>query len=238
MIAISFGRVDLVSKFLTVIDDINNPKLYAWGYRQPYSPAHMAMHPEGSMRISVVAQLSMISLIGQAGADFNYRPSNSLYSNPPLTAGLLYGDSTINEIEQRQAYGLLYGANPKLKGTSFAGINLQRNKKVFELAFSYFLKMAGSKPLVGLKIDPTVKNIFKDFAEKREELDECVNLSLGIINTTSQIKIKQQEIDLLTTQKTKKSKEKQRHFLAVKKSLEAKNKKLTTRLSKLKPLLP
>lgn len=237
MIAISFGRVDLVSKFLTVIDDINNPKLYAWGFKQPYFPAHMAMHPEGSVRISMVAQLNMIRLIGQAGADFNYRPP-FICSNPPLAAGLFSGDSNMDLVYQRQAYGLLCGAKPKLKGTVFAGIDLQRNKKVFELAFSYFLNRVFSESLIGLKIDLTVKNIFKDFAKERADLDECCDLSFGIINTTAQINTAQKKISLLRMQKTKKSKAKQRHLLAVKESLEAENKKLTNRLSKLKPLLP
>jgi hypothetical protein len=90
--AICLGDVDLVHKFLSVIPDVNDLKLAAWGYRQPYMPTHMALDPSFPhiKDVPLAHRLAIIDAIGVKGADFklvDYKASH--YTNPPLAAGLL-----------------------------------------------------------------------------------------------------------------------------------------------------
>ena len=89
-LAILFGKPDKVEKFLSVVENVNDDIFTAWGYRQPYYPAHVALDPQFPTEVSGVwlgHRLRIIDLLGEKGADFNKLPpaiTLGVYQNPPL----------------------------------------------------------------------------------------------------------------------------------------------------------
>ncbi len=116
-IAVSLGKVSLVQKFLSVIDDVNSDHCLAWGYRQPYTLAHMALDPQypwAKTPVSLEDRLMIIDILAQKNADFNRIEIASTQYKPPLIAG----DSSSHEVQKirifLRARAILFGADPYL----------------------------------------------------------------------------------------------------------------------------
>ena len=180
MLAIAHGYVKTVSKLLNYIDDVNDPMLTAWGYRQPYWPAHMAVD-QAVVRssISLEDRLAIIDLLGQKGADFNIMPGDfeiGIYNNPPLIAGTC-GLHIIDDTFKLLARAVLYGADPMVQGSSgsFVCINPTSDcplgtfgsqaNSLCQIAFDDF--MVQSKLSKNLKLAPSVVEKFKKIKEER-----------------------------------------------------------------------
>ncbi|MBT4880153.1 MAG: hypothetical protein HON43_04180 [Alphaproteobacteria bacterium] len=115
--------------------DVNDSAFEAWGFRQYFSPAHVALDPQFPyVSASLKDRLAVIDLLAQMGADFNSIPSEGLYQNPPLTAGTTH-TTRVPDYQQLQARAILHGADPELKGSSFFGISLDSEKNSYFLAF-------------------------------------------------------------------------------------------------------
>lgn len=108
--AIADGNVDLVRKFLGVIDDVkseddvesivdvNAESIFCWGYRQPYSLAHIVLDPGNFWRRGVEIKSAeslnylknmyeIMDMLAEKGVDFNRSPEYNLYPYPPVQAG-------------------------------------------------------------------------------------------------------------------------------------------------------
>jgi hypothetical protein len=122
-LAISLGKPGIVEDFIKCVDDINGEKLDVFGYRQPYTVAHVAMHPNYILSnhisetfdpagASLHDRLKIIHLLGQKGADFNIIRENNGYKYHPLQLGSHSGTCILNDVADGfRARGLLYGAD-------------------------------------------------------------------------------------------------------------------------------
>ena len=180
MIAIAFGDIRRVKKFLPVIDDVNAPLLTAWGYRQPYTVAHMALDPrfpESTSKVPLINRLQILDLLGEAGANFNINLVSryvGVYMNPPLVAAGL--NSRHAYTDPLRARALLYGADPVVKGSSgsLVCINptsecpldtfLSEAHRLCEIAFKDFYTLSAKG--IRLTLAESVKDIFKPSAEE------------------------------------------------------------------------
>lgn len=256
MLVISLGRSNLVCKFLPVVPDVNDPRLYAWGYRQPYNAAHMALDPvfpEDQPPSKLSDKLIIIDALGERGVNFNFVPAFlriNTYHNPPLAAGQPAGRFG-GDVNFLRARALLYGADPSVSGSSFHPIDLTRDweksdecrycayySRLLHPAFGYFVERVNAGKRAYLRPVPAVMDYFEQIARERgmqwpikEERELRIELRLDKLAT--QIQGKQKEISALKRQSTKNAKGKARHLLLVKKSLEEEAKALTRRLRRL-----
>lgn len=115
-LAISLGKRNLVSKFLSVVEDVNDKALVVWGYRQIYTLPHVALdprYPEVSQNVPLEDRLEIIDELAKKGADFNKIIKWGGYKNPPLAAGDSSSFHLEDVLDPLRARALLYGAEPK-----------------------------------------------------------------------------------------------------------------------------
>lgn len=157
-LALAVGKLDLVRKFLPVIPDVNAPELTSWGYRQPYTPAHVVLdpqYPSASQEVFLEYRLMIVDALGECGADFNAIISPSIigaYGNPPLAAGEPEGGHP-KLMTQLRAVGLLYGADPARTGSCWWGLNLEEELLLGDFALPYYM----ARVQAGIKLRPTEK---------------------------------------------------------------------------------
>jgi hypothetical protein len=152
-LAISLGKRELVSKFLSVVEDVNDKALVVWGYRQIYTLAHVALdprYPEVSRNVPLEDRLEIIDELARKGANFNKIIKWGGYKNPPLAAGEPSSSHLKNVIDHVRARALLYGADPNIKGSCFWGINLKKELDLLSLTISYYIE----KENVGASLNP------------------------------------------------------------------------------------
>ena len=185
-LAISLGRVDAVRAFLAVVPDVNDPILAVWGYRQPYTLAHLALDPRFPYflgdNVPLKNQLEIIDALGERGANFNAILKNSKldpYTNPPLAAGGPSGYADLKLMPHLQARALLYGADPAVKGSCFHGVDLTRDEynagperypyfsKLLHPAFEYYQERMQAGFEANLKPVPAVMGYFEKIAQER-----------------------------------------------------------------------
>lgn len=219
-LAISLGKVHLVEEFLKVVSNVNDTRLTAWGHCQPYTLAHMALHPhypKASQPVPLEDKLAIIDLLGKKGANFNaiLKPDQAdvyegVYLNPPLAAGSLAGVNT-TETYPLQARALLYGADPNLHGSSFAGVSLKwstfdRNNLIRQCLKQYLEKVSQGEMISPL---PIVLTHLKDLAKETGfDLEEKVAQLKVLPRLTARKEENDIKITELKPQKTKKSKRK------------------------------
>lgn len=156
-LAVKRADVERVKLFLSAVEDVNDPLLTAWGFRQPYFLSHMVLDPRdpNSPKVSLNRRMEIIDILGEKGADFNIRPgfsSTGVYDNPPLIVVGLDG-SDVGELGNLQARALLYGADPIVKGSSASLVCIDETpdrpldtfgsvaNQMCEIAFDQYLKM-------------------------------------------------------------------------------------------------
>ncbi|AIL13613.1 hypothetical protein IM40_09180 [Candidatus Paracaedimonas acanthamoebae] len=232
-LAISLGKQDLVEKFLMVVPDVNDLALTAWGFRQLYTLAHMALDPsfpKSSQPVPLEIRLAIVDTLFKKWANFNAIVKPNIYANPPLTAGKTHL-ACFDEVYSLQARALLYGADPTLKGTSFYGIDLgsEWNKFLMETLFKQYIEMIDLRKKTAPT--PTVLQHLHDFAHKRGfDLKNLENLvAMGQKNAA--------QIEKFKSQKTKKAKSKVHHLKTIQQEFEKDFKSEIAKLKKNNPLL-
>lgn len=180
MLAINHGYATIVAKLLRHIDDVNDPRLSAWGYRQPYFPTHMILAPPMLTSVCLKDRLTIVDLLGQKGADFNIRPGHfgtCLYDNPPLIVPMLTSTHANPDVEKLMARALLYGADPSVKGSSGTLVCINPTpdcplgsfgraaNQLCEIAFDDYV--AQSKTGKNFKLASSVLEKFKKIKEER-----------------------------------------------------------------------
>ena len=203
-LAVSFGLSNLVEKFLSCVKDINDKETLSWGYRQPYNLFHLALDPKSNLNESAVYDefektknsltlkklLKIVDLIGQknhgntAFVNATLHPSTTHYrnyTNPPLAAGEPSGQYYAYQNALR-ARGMLYGADPLVKGSSFYGLNVEKSTALKEYLFQYYIELTKK----GIFLYPTQH--VKDVIEKRA-LENNYDLSKleELVKTRSQL---------------------------------------------------
>ncbi|MBY0273260.1 MAG: hypothetical protein K2X02_07670 [Alphaproteobacteria bacterium] len=236
-LAISLGKRDLVSKFLSVVEDVNDKALVVWGYRQIYTLAHVALDP----RYSVVSQnvplenrLEIIDKLAKKGADFNKIIKWGGYKNPPLAAGDSSSFHLEDVFDPLRARALLHGANPSLRGSCFGGINLKEELNLLSLTISYYIE----KEKESASLNPTeeVMAPLKMFMLRRKDfnldklLEKIAKGRLKREKLEDKIQVLDSRIDILRSKKTKKSKIKKQllkmNMYMLKKNVKILNRKL------------
>ena len=154
-LAVSLGKPDFLSHFLSVVTNVNAPELITWGYRQPYFLSHLALDPSYPYApASLEKRLAIIDALAQKGADFNANFQHGLigvYNNPPLAAGWGRGHQ-LPDVPHLRARALAYGADPMQGGSSFDPISFQDDPKLLELAACHAREIRGeSRPVAFLK---------------------------------------------------------------------------------------
>lgn len=221
-VAISLGRRDLVLKFLTAIENVNDPVLTTWGFCQPYTLAHIALdpqYPRASQDVPLENRLLIIDALGENGADFNaiidICNMGGVYTNPPLAAGKPSGRVEDTFIQVR-ARALLYGADPQKTGSSFSGINLNCEKPLLSYALNYYIERIKARAKVFPA--PLVMDYLKRMAlERGMDLDLLLQTTNEVQRIEKQIQRNETEIQRLTLQKTKKAKRKRQHLEMIQK---------------------
>lgn len=147
-IAVAVGDITLVRKFLSVIDNVNDVSLLTSGYRQFFSLAHVVLLPELTYKANIndlyiKNLLNIIDELGRAGINFNFIPQGGTYQNPPLAMGSAWSHSTFSyeQTTMLEARAMLYGANPRLKGSSFNGVNLDKMDEIYDLIKAYYFEL-------------------------------------------------------------------------------------------------
>ncbi len=152
---------------MSAVTDINSELLHTWGYRQPYSIAHVVLCPYASEeRLSDL--LKIIDLVAGKGADFSWEPPSTevgIYTNPPLIAEgplSLYSKHT----DSLRARALLWGADPCPEGRCFPISGLEYSRKLYTLALDYYysLTRSGATP----RPHPHTLKMMKAIADERE----------------------------------------------------------------------
>jgi len=242
-LAISLGNVSAVRKFLSVVSDVNVDELTAWGYRQPYYPAHFALHPDypRAKKQDQTAQLEIIDMLAEKGADFNkiFRHKEmGVYLNPPLSAGQPSGGVSYNNMESLRARAMLFGANPGLQGSSFYGIEFKGKSSFYlvtKYALQYYCEVVKNKGLNSMHPYPTVMEVLQEYSKSIGfDLEGFQNSAKKIAKLDNQIAKREDEIAKFKDQKTKKARAKVRHLENVKAELERDRKKSSQSLKKFK----
>ncbi len=231
-IAVSLGKVSLVKKFLSVIEDVNSDHCLAWGYRQPYTLAHMALDPQYPLAKAFVSKedrLAIVDALAQKKADFNYIVRTHDYKNPPLSAGEPSGRELREISTFLRARALLFGADPELGGSSFSGVRLKytystyKNNSLTQECLKQYLE----KVSLGEAVSPLPKVLdhLKEAAnETGFDLDERVTQLKTFALEREKLNAIRQKIDVeitdLKSQQTKRSKRKVRHLQNVKQELD------------------
>lgn len=186
-LAVKRADVERVRLFLSAVENVNDPLLTAWGFRQPYFLSHMALDPRdpNSPKGSLNRRMEIIDLLGEKGADFNIRPgfsSTGVYDNPPLiVVGLDGSDKRIDDLRPR---ALLYGADPIVKGSSASLVCINETpdrpldtfgsvaNELCEIAFDQYLKMPREQR-EKVRIADSVRKRFAEIkAERMKQLAE------------------------------------------------------------------
>ncbi|MBA4248980.1 MAG: hypothetical protein C0432_04120 [Candidatus Puniceispirillum sp.] len=118
-LAVCMGDVSKVEKFLSAIDDVNSEALDTWGYRQRYTLAHTALHPNYwvSANIDENDRLNIIHLLGRKNADFNLirNIKTADYQFHPLYCGKHSGNYLgYDWVKKCAPIAVIYGADPSL----------------------------------------------------------------------------------------------------------------------------
>ncbi len=240
-LAIARGRSSLVDKFLAVVKNVNDLELTAWGYRQPYTLAHIALDPQypAPSHVPLENRLKIIDALGEKGADFNRLLSlvegACPYSNPPLAAGWPSG-GPVKKHKALRARALLYGAIPSQKGTSFHGIKLEEDPKLLKLTLDYFIER--TKAGVTLRPIPEVMELLKKEAAKTDfDLDKLTQKMAPInaqrFKIESQLQRCTTELATFKSQGTKKAKRKASHMQLVIETLQGEFENLNRKAKKL-----
>lgn len=224
-LAVSLDELNRVTQFLKAIPDVNDPSLTGWGYRQPYTLAHMALdpqYPKAAGDISLSTRLAIIDMLGEKRADFNAiirADLEGVYENPPLLVGDLSG-RPFKFMSELRARALLYGGDPKIIGSS-GGLGFVRGwsyKLDSDTCLDYYIE----KMRAGATVYPVV-----DVMDRLNKVagEKGINLTLLLenINSLHQNKDKIQlqmdcragEIAKLKLQKTKKAKRKIQHLQTI-----------------------
>ncbi len=192
-LAVSLGRDVLVEKFLSVIPDLQDDHLTAWGYRQPYSPAHMAVNPVFPYKHTVPLEnrLRIIDLLAENRCDFNVGVSNKhngvyqigVYTNQPLwAAGNCDWCVPQNILPQLRARAMIYGADPKMGVTGLEYLRVAPEgfySLILGFTLDYFVERAAH----GAHLTPTdyVMMCLKEFSlskfcsyERRERFENAL----------------------------------------------------------------
>lgn len=182
MLAISLGDIGRVSKFLTVVDNVNDDLFTAWGYRQPYYVSHMALDPHypSEEKVSLSTRLAIITLLGEKGADFNKLPGffrTGIYDNPPLIVPGLDGSHTNDETDKLMARALLFGADPLVQGSSSSLVCINptpdrpigtfggQANRLCEIAFDDYFVL--DRQGVRMRLAPSIKAKFESIKKER-----------------------------------------------------------------------
>ncbi len=231
-IAVSLGKASLVQKFFSVIDDVNSDHCLAWGYRQPYTLAHMALDPQYPLAKAFVSKedrLAIVDALAQKKADFNRIARTHDYRNPPLAAGEPSGRELREISSFLRARALLHGADPELGGSSFFGVTLKYAHSPYKSnnLTQECLKQYLEKISLGEFVSPLPKVLahLKQAAhEAGFDLDERVTQLKTFALEREKLNARRQKIDVeitnLKSQQTKLAKRKVRHLQNVKQELE------------------
>ncbi|OJX11694.1 MAG: hypothetical protein BGO77_07165 [Caedibacter sp. 37-49] len=230
--AVSLGKASLVQKFLSVIDDVNSDHCLAWGYRQPYTLAHMALDPQYPLAKAFVSKedrLAIVDALAQKKADFNLIAKTHDYRNPPLAAGEASGRELREISSFLRARALLHGADPELCGSSFFGVILKykfspyKNMEITKVCLKQYLE----KISLGEFVSPLPKVLahLKQAAnEAGFDLEERVAQLKTFSLEREKFNARRQEIEVkitnLRSQRTKRAKRKVLHLQNVKQELE------------------
>jgi hypothetical protein len=132
-LAICAGDESRVQKFLSVVKNPKDVSLLVGGFRQLYNMAHLAVDPIWPRAIAADrnARLRIISHVALAGFELNFGAGPTIlkeqyglntgakfYWNPPLYVS---DGSILNEQEFYKARLMLYGADPRIGGSSSGG---------------------------------------------------------------------------------------------------------------------
>ncbi len=165
-LAIRAGNPRMVENFLSAVPDMNSESLFVWGYRQIYNIAHVVLDPIAYRHdtVALSTRLVIVDLVARKGADFNWKHPYmdvDIYENPPLSAGEPRGCHS-QHINDLRARALLWGADPCLKGSSFGG--LETDKNVYALALDQFNARMGE----AFRPHPHTLKVMGEIAEERE----------------------------------------------------------------------
>jgi len=236
-LAISLGKRNLVSKFLSVVEDANDKALAVWGYRQIYTLAHVALDPqfpEVSRNVPIEARLEIIDALAEKEANFNKVIKWGGYKNPPLAAGYPSGFQLKDVFDHVRAQALLYGADPSLKGSCFYGINLKEEPNLLSLTLRYYIE----KMKAGANLNPTkeVNACLKSFMLRKKGLNldtflkEIDEVRLKKLKLEDNVQYFNSQINILNCEKTKESERKvaflQTEIDKLQKDIKALNRKL------------
>lgn len=129
VVAIFAQDSEKFKKWLPFVD-ANHVNLVAQSYRQPANLAHIATIQYDAFDFSSNTFPSrseqIIHSLGQAGADFNFKPHGGqmgIYNNTTLTAYNISDAHTNPNTDRRVALAILYGADPLLGGSTRHFIN-------------------------------------------------------------------------------------------------------------------
>lgn len=166
-LAIVLGDESAVTKFTTVIDDVNDPELAVWGYRQPYTLAHLVLDPAYPNccynDVPLSTRLAILIRFGQLGLNFNKIYDEGLIgvsTNPPL----LLKEVSHRGDDRLQAYALFFGADPSQNGsTRYAYTHSQSGTQYLEsiltTAFDDYVSLVKSG--VATRPDDYVKGLLE-----------------------------------------------------------------------------
>jgi hypothetical protein len=119
-LAIAQGNYRLTKKFLSVINDVNDPNLYVWVYDQYYHIVNIALDPEifKCYNADVKKRFKIINLLIHKNIDFDkivptFNRVNALFEHS--------NSEFLNEhIIKLRAYAVLKGAGPKTEYSIFS----------------------------------------------------------------------------------------------------------------------
>lgn len=118
-LSICLGDRETLSMALGCVPDVNAEPTFAWGYRQQFSLAHMALAPffPYCEHIPERTRLLIVDCLGERGADFNTMIAG-VYNNPPLACAQGMGHRWGEVSDPLRVRALMWGADPRIVGSS------------------------------------------------------------------------------------------------------------------------
>ncbi|MBB71732.1 MAG: hypothetical protein CMF50_04985 [Legionellales bacterium] len=150
-LAVSRGNIAACVELLKYFtkEDINSKDITVWGYREAFSPLHIALNPTINRTASLLeiddAYVSRLATIIRLLIDKGIEPDirfKGHYNNQPMAGGTGRGHDYLDArlLNQLRAELLLGGADPTLKGTYFFFREDDREAST-KIAFNRFIAM-------------------------------------------------------------------------------------------------
>lgn len=213
-LAVHTGDAKLLNKFLSSVDNLKDPVLTQWGYRQAYTLANLVMDPYSNNGIpfpSLDQCLDVVDVAVAHGLDLSHYITTGHYTYQPIWAGSHrgWGNPFVEELRVR---AFLHGAPRRFPESKMNFDNLIDKKARAILFLLQYLDMV-EKGITPKPQDLTQKMVDREAGKNGFTLAQLTEKARRVGSLNSLVALRSQELERLSGQNTKKAKARRNHVL-------------------------